>query len=310
MANLGYIQVTRTCNQACIFCSNPELDRETTLEDARGLVDDFVDRAYDGIIITGGEPTLFCKLPELISYATSKGLGVRMITNGQKTSDRGFLQTLYDAGLRHVHQSVYTHDPEIQARLTGKADSHEHLCASLDNFGALQMQVDVNITIQKHNAGHLDRVVVWLLERWPFIHHVVFNNLDPTSDRVAENLAVVHKLSDMEPFLFRALSFLERRGRTYRVERVPLCYMTEFAHASTETRKIVKEEERIVHFLDEKGMVRQTDWEHGKADVCADCSLTSICAGLFEMDNFYSSAELYTLYVPKEPIIRRILEGK
>jgi len=310
MANLGYIQVTRTCNQTCIFCSNPELDRETTLDDAKALVDDFIERGYDGIIITGGEPTMFCALPDLIAYAAGQGLGVRMITNGQKTGDMDYLKTLHDAGLRHVHQSVYTHDPEIQARLTGKTDSHEKLSASLDNFGALDMQVDVNITIQRYNADHLDRVAVWLLERWPFVRHVVFNNLDPTSDRVAENADVVHKLSDMEPFLFRALSYLERHGRTYRVERVPLCYMTEFAHASTETRKIVKEEERIVHFLDEKGMVRQTDWEHGKAEVCTDCSLTSICAGLFEMDNHYSSEELYPLFVPKEPIVRRILEGK
>jgi MoaA/NifB/PqqE/SkfB family radical SAM enzyme len=310
MANLGYIQVTRTCNQLCIFCSNPELDRETTLADAEVLVDDFVERGYDGIIITGGEPTLFGGLAELITYATEKGLGVRMITNGQKTSDMDYLRSLHDAGLRHVHQSVYTHDPKIQARLTGKADSHAQLAASLDNFGALGMQVDVNITIQKYNADHLDKVVVWLLERWPFVHHVVFNNLDPTSDRVAENSDVVHKLSDMEPFLFRALSYLERNGRSYRVERVPLCYMTEFAHASTETRKIVKEEERIVHFLDEKGMVRQTEWEHGKADVCEDCSLNSICAGLFEMDNFYMGSELYRLFVAKEPIVRRILEGK
>ena len=148
MANLGYIQVTRACNQTCIFCSNPELDREATLEDAKALVDDFVERDYDGIIITGGEPTLFRELAPLITYARSKGLGVRMITNGQKTSDMDFLRPLYEAGLRHVHQSVYTHDPEVQARLTGKADSHANLSASLDNFGALEMQVDVNITIQ------------------------------------------------------------------------------------------------------------------------------------------------------------------
>ena len=310
MANLGYIQVTRTCNQTCIFCSNPELDRETTLDDAKALVDDFVTRGYDGIILTGGEPTLFPPLAELIAYATAQGLGVRMITNGQKTSDMDYLRGLLDAGLSHVHQSIYTHDPKIQASLTGKADSHANLCASMDNFGEAGIQVDVNITIQKYNADHLDRVVVWLLERWPFVQHVVFNNLDPTSDRVAEHKDVVHKLSDMEPFLYRALSFLERKGRSYRVERVPLCYMTEFAHASTETRKIVKEEERIVHFLDEKGMVRQTDWEHGKADICRECSLTSICAGLFEMDTFYSADELYRLFVPKEPIIKRILEGK
>ncbi|MBM4372428.1 MAG: radical SAM protein, partial [Deltaproteobacteria bacterium] len=305
-----YIQVTRTCNQACIFCSNPELDRETTLAQACALVDDLAARGYDGVILTGGEPTLFCGLAELIAHATGRGLGVRIITNGQKTCDPAYLQGLHDAGLRHVHQSVYTDDPEIQGRLTGRPESHRNLCASLDNVGALGIRVDVNITIQKHNADHLDRVVRWLTGRWPFVGHVVFNNLDPTSDRVASHPEVVHHLADMEPFLFRALAFLEAEGRSFRVERVPLCYMAEFAHTSTETRKIVKGEERIVHFLDQKGMVRQTDWQHGKTDVCSLCSLTSICAGLFAMDTFYSSRELYPLFVPKEPIVRRILQDR
>ena len=309
MANLGYIQVTRLCNQKCIFCSNPEMDREADLDLVREEVDDFVDRDYDGVIIIGGEPTLFVQLPELISYVLEKGLTVRMITNGQKTWKMDYLRTLYDAGLRHVHQSVYSHDPEIQARLTENPKSHEHLCKSLDNFGELGMQVDVNITMQKFNANHLDKVVAWLLKNWPFVHHIVFNNLDPTSDRVAEHPEVIPKLADFEPFLYRALRWLQQNGRTFRVERVPLCYMTEFAWASTETRKIVKDEERIVHFLDQKGMVRQTDWEHGKAEVCKICSLNSICAGLFEMDNLYSSKELYPVFVPKEPIIKKILQG-
>jgi hypothetical protein len=108
----------------------------------------------------------------------------------------------------------------------------------------------------------------------------------------------------------RALSMLHRSGRTFRVERVPLCYMVEFAWASTETRKIVKEEERIVHFLDEKGMVRQTSWSHGKATVCKVCRLEHICAGLFEMDKYYKSEELYPVFVEPDPIVDRILADK
>ncbi len=83
--------------------------------------------------------------------------------------------------------------------------------------------------------------------------------------------------------------------------------MTEFAWASTETRKIVKREERIVHFLDEKQTVRQTNWEHLYAEVCGRCSLRPICGGLFDRGNAYDPAELYPVFVPLEPIVERIL---
>lgn len=306
MANLGYIQLVRVCNQTCRFCSNPETDYVLTLEQAHKQIDDFVERGYDGIILTGGEPTLYERLDEVISYGVSKGIHVRMITNGQSSADPEFVRRLHKAGLGHVHISVHTFKPELQAFLTGKKDSLECIRKSLDNFAALKINVDVNITIQHYNADHLDGLVVWLAKGWPHLHHFVFNNLDPSSDRVAEHPDTIPRLHESEVSLYRALRYLEKTGRTFRIERMPLCYMVEFGHASTETRKIVKSEERIVHFLDGRGTVRQTEWNHGKAELCGICHLNPICAGLFEMDKYYRSDELYPVFTDPQVIINKI----
>ena len=84
--------------------------------------------------------------------------------------------------------------------------------------------------------------------------------------------------------------------------------MTEFAWASTETRKIVKGEERIVHFLDTKQTVRQTNWEHIYADACESCSLRTICGGLFDRGNAYDPAELYPVFVSRDGIVEAIIK--
>ncbi|MGE3630553.1 MAG: hypothetical protein AB7P00_11595, partial [Sandaracinaceae bacterium] len=115
------------------------------------------------------------------------------------------------------------------------------------------------------------------------------------------------RLADFELSLHRAMRFLDKTGRTFRVERVPLCYMTDFAWASTETRKIVKGEERVVHFLDQKQTVRQTDWGHLYADGCAKCSLLPICGGLFDRGDAYDPDELAPVFVPMDPIVERII---
>jgi hypothetical protein len=83
--------------------------------------------------------------------------------------------------------------------------------------------------------------------------------------------------------------------------------MTEFAWASTETRKIVKGEERIVHFLDAKQTVRQTDWEHVYAPGCASCSLRTICGGLFDRGSAYDPAELAPVFVDRDAIVEKII---
>ena len=95
--------------------------------------------------------------------------------------------------------------------------------------------------------------------------------------------------------LINAMSFLENTWRTCRVERLPLCFMRWYEWVSTETRKIVKDEERIVHFLDEREYVRQywDWWEHEKLQECNDCDLNSICAGVYEYNKYYNYIKVY-----------------
>jgi len=85
--------------------------------------------------------------------------------------------------------------------------------------------------------------------------------------------------------------------------------MAEHAHHSSETRRIVKREERLTYFLDERGALRWRDWEHDKADFCALCSLNEICAGLYQMDVFYSSDEIFPVFVDKDAIVNKIIKG-
>ena len=53
MANIGYIQVNRHCNNGCHFCSNPSNGNNISYEEGIQLIDDFVEKNYAGIIFTG-----------------------------------------------------------------------------------------------------------------------------------------------------------------------------------------------------------------------------------------------------------------
>ncbi len=311
MANLGYMQVVRHCNQYCRFCSNPETEYMLDLMTARRQIDDFAARGYHGVILTGGEPSLSPHIPEIARYAAQKGLHVRMITNGSKIAEMDFLQSLVDAGLKHYHVSIHSCRAEVEDFLTGIPGSHTRAVKALENLGQLQdlgVSVNINTVINSFNCDHLDQNVEFFINHFPFIQHFVWNNLDPSMGRAETNRDTAPRLRDLEVSLNRAMRLLRHSGRSFRVERVPLCFMAEFAAFSTETRKIVKAEERIVHFLDDKGTVRQTDFKHLKAEACAACSLNDICGGLFDLGSWYDPAELAPVFIPKEPIIRQIME--
>ncbi len=309
MANLGYVQVTRSCNQACRFCSNPPSGLEIDLAEARRRVDDLVARRFDGVILTGGEPTLVPWLPELVAHAASRGLAPRIITNGQRLAEGPLLDQLAAAGLRHLHVSLYSHDPAVHDQLTCNPGSHQRATRTLERVGERPgLSADVNCVIHSYNAGSLERVVELVLARFPHVRHLVFNNLDPRMERVAANRDTIPRLADLEVSLARALRLLSARGLTFRVERVPLCYMAEWAHASTETRKLVKDEERVIHFLDGKGTVRQQAqaFLRARAPACAACRVSAICGGLDGLGDFHDGAELYPIFLDPDEIAARV----
>lgn len=308
MANLGYIQVTRQCNQECRFCSNPPT--KNTLGYAEGIkeVQHFMRDGYEGVIFTGGEPTLSEDLPKFIQYCTKNGMTCRVITNGQKIADMDYLKKLIAAGLKHLHVSLYSVKPDVQAFLTQKKDSLKNILKALENIKNIgAISVDVNTVICKYNAGHLSENVKYLVLEFPFIKHFVWNNLDPLMNRAAENPDTIPRLVHFEVELKKAVQILIEKGKTFRVERVPLCYMEGFEYASTETRKIIKNEERAVFFLDEKGLICQKTFTYGKAACCNVCTLNGICAGLYEMDKYYSSSELYPVFRSTEKIRKMVL---
>ncbi len=311
MANIGYIQVVRHCNQYCRFCSNPETEYMLDVETAKKQIDDFVKRGYFGIILTGGEPSLSPHVPEITRYAIQKGLHVRMITNGSKIAEMPIARSFAEAGLHHYHVSIHSSRPQVENFLTGVKNSFEKALLALENLSVLAQDfpiaVNINTVINSYNADHLDETARFFVEKFPVISHFVWNNLDPSMGRAETNRDTAPRFRDFELSLSKAMRYLDQQEKTFRVERVPLCFMTEFAHCSTETRKIIKGEERIVHFLDEKGTVRQTDFKHLKSEACQSCSLDDICAGAFDLGDWYDPAELSPVFIPKEPIIQKVL---
>lgn len=84
---ISAIIFTRGCNFKCPYCHNPELvDPERYYpEIAWEEVLDFLEKrqdVLDGIVITGGEPTIYSDLPKFIKQIKDLGFLVKLDTNG------------------------------------------------------------------------------------------------------------------------------------------------------------------------------------------------------------------------------------
>jgi MoaA/NifB/PqqE/SkfB family radical SAM enzyme len=310
MAELGYIQITRLCNQQCRFCSNPPASRSLSIGKAKSLIDQFSRQGSEGIILTGGEPTLHEGLPEIISYCRTKNISCRIITNGQKLADRRYVRLLQASGLKHLNISIYSCRSKVQAYLTRNPHGLAYSIKAIENLKQSGgISVDVNTVINRYNAGHLCENVKRIVTYFPFINHFVWNNLDPLMiEPGSKDYLTVPRLKTFKDQLHAAAVFLLAHKKTFRIERVPLCYMKDFAEFSTETRKLVKAEGRSVYFLSEKGFMRQDQWHYQKAPCCSECEADEICAGLYEMGKYYFASELRPISIDKKKLKRAILK--
>src|SRR5690606_28769372 len=144
--------------------------------------------------------------------------------NGWRLSDPSFAKEMAEAGLKLVHVSVYSVRPEVEAKLRGMSGTLERAFAAIRNAHEHGIEVNVNCVINKLNADHLDENIDYFIEHHPYVRHFIWNNLDPSMGRAEVNQAqFLHKLADFEVSLSRAMRKLYETGRTFRVEKVPLC---------------------------------------------------------------------------------------
>ena len=117
-----YVQyyITARCNLTCKQCNiiyaNSDV-RECTLDDIKRMADNFKRLGVAMILLTGGEPFIRQDLPEIVREFVSRGIHVRMQTNGLATDER--IQKVIDHGGRDISISLDSLWPGNQEEING-----------------------------------------------------------------------------------------------------------------------------------------------------------------------------------------------
>lgn len=91
---------TAGCNFRCPYCHNGDLvvgqDKVTILESTIAAFLDDKKKYLDGLVVSGGEPTIHADLPDFLSFLSAWGLPIKLDTNG---SHPDMLEALVGRGL-------------------------------------------------------------------------------------------------------------------------------------------------------------------------------------------------------------------
>jgi len=160
--------LTYRCQNKCYFCHSPApINGNTTSEMTTNQVKLVIDKIYNeagvmDISFTGGEPLMRKDLPELVEYASKKGIKTGIFTNGIKCSDRETVSKLSGSGLQSARVNLESHDEFIHNRITGNIESYTKTVSGIHNLIEAGISTRTGTTICRGNRDHLLPLVKFL----------------------------------------------------------------------------------------------------------------------------------------------------
>lgn len=144
MNNFSIISPDLKCNNKCIMCQDGfREDNMNTTTNYNEFLDNLnreinFDNTYR-VAISGGEPTLYPHLFELVQYLKSKGINnITLYTNARQLKDENYLLKLIDAGINHFHVALHSHIKDIATKISGVENSYDETLIGLKNINGLK----------------------------------------------------------------------------------------------------------------------------------------------------------------------------
>ena len=128
----------------------------TVLHDARSL-------GAEALVISGGEPTLYDHLHDLIYEASSLGFHVTLNTNGSAI-DPQYAEHLIQTGLNGVLISLYSDKPEVHNTIRRNPKLWQQACESIRMYARFKckyqgFRLRTQLIILRENYRTLDEIV-------------------------------------------------------------------------------------------------------------------------------------------------------
>jgi len=172
---LVFWELTARCNLRCKHCraeaqedfAEGELSTAEIIRVAEGIRES----ADPIVILTGGEPLVRPDFFEICDACTKLFTRVALATNGTQI-DRPLADRIVRSGIQRVSISLDGAKPETHDAFRGLPGSFEDALNGFDALKAAGASLQVNVTVTKHNADELPRLLDLILERGADAFHV------------------------------------------------------------------------------------------------------------------------------------------
>lgn len=176
------VKVNQFCNLQCIHCragSSPHQKNEINYELLIKFLDDLIDDGLDHVNITGGEPTLYSRINDLIFHLLRKNVYVTITTNGLTKFLKKNLQTQFtDTNKLRIRFSI--DGGKLRHELIRGKNTFQRSIQNLRNISTQNIWTAVNTVIYDNTIEELPQIFSEIkdtkIDEWALISPVDSKN--------------------------------------------------------------------------------------------------------------------------------------
>lgn len=273
------LKVGFACNNRCRFCVQGD-KRERFGTRAERELREILEKSrerYEGVVFTGGEPTLHSALIRLISEARRlKYRSIQIQSNGRMFAYRDLCMRLIEAGANEFSPALHGHCAELHDFLTTVDGSFDQTVAGIRNLKDLGQFVVTNSVITRSNFRHLPEMARLLVVLGVDQYQLAF--VHPVGAALTNFSSIVPRLEMIEPYVKSALDIGISSKKTVMTEAIPYCFMNGYEEYVGER---IMPSTRIFDaegVIDEYKKYRLVEGK-AKGAPCKRCNRDRICEG-------------------------------
>ncbi|MFH1850293.1 MAG: radical SAM protein [archaeon] len=148
------ITLTSRCNLRCLMCDHWRAEcAEPTLSEVKGYIDQISEWDIPEIELSGGEPFVRKDILGIIDYATQKGIGMNITTNGTLFSEKN-MRRIAGSNVKRLQISLDGATSEVHDRIRGVPGTYEKVMKAVGFFRG-KIPVNATTVIMSHNLNQL-----------------------------------------------------------------------------------------------------------------------------------------------------------
>ncbi|MCP4913255.1 MAG: radical SAM protein [Oligoflexia bacterium] len=141
------LRLNDSCNLHCSYCSSPEKDREFEYQNLINYLEEVYQNGCRYVVLTGGEPSMYHRINDLVSWLKERGFYICMNTNGFSINNQDYkdlIQKLDEVAISLDGPKFY-HD-----QLRGKG-SHFKALKAIAFAKRLKLRISISPVLHKFN---------------------------------------------------------------------------------------------------------------------------------------------------------------